>query len=55
MEINFGGLRLGDEATTQVIAGAAQDQDDEIVLDGFELDVALDGQYSDIEVGGPAP
>ncbi|MFY3386996.1 ArdC family protein [Paracidovorax sp. MALMAid1276] len=56
VEIDFGGLRLGDEATQAVSAGAAQDQgDDEIALDGFELDVALDGQYSDIEVGGPAP
>ena len=57
IEIDFSGLRLNSEAETRVVAGAAQvaDVDDEIGLDGFEMDAGLDGEFSDVEVGWPTP
>ncbi len=55
IEIDFSGLRLNSEVETRVVVGAAEGLDDEIGLDGFEMDAALDGEFSDIDVGGPAP
>lgn len=59
IEIDFGSLRLGGEAETRmsaVDATKAQELDDEIGLEGFDLDEALgDTEFSDIDVGGPSP
>lgn len=54
IEIDFSGLRLNGEAETRVVAGGAL-EDDEIGLDAFDTDAALDGEFSDIEVSGPVP
>ena len=54
IEIDFGDMSLNGDAETRVVAGAAQ-EDDEIGLDGFDMDASLDGDFSDIEVSGPAP
>ena len=55
IEIDFGDLRLNDEAETRVAAGTVQTLDDEIGLDDFEITAAFDGEFDDIEVGGPTP
>lgn len=58
VEINFGGLRLGDESEVRVAPVAVLADDDEITLDGMELgadDMDLEGHFADIELAGPSP
>lgn len=55
IEIDFGGLRLGDDAEARVVpVQATADSDDEITLDGLELgpdDMDLEGHFADLEMG----